>query len=51
MQARIYDAFLEKFVQVAQGLTQNTGDPFAEGTLHGPQISQTQFDVRAAYEL
>ncbi|KJA19751.1 hypothetical protein HYPSUDRAFT_854876 [Hypholoma sublateritium FD-334 SS-4] len=49
VQEGIYDAFLEKFVQVAQGLTENTGDPFAEGTLHGPQISQTQFNRVMSY--
>lgn len=30
----------------AKALGDGVGDPFAHGTLHGPQVSQIQFDVR-----
>ncbi|KAF8647366.1 hypothetical protein AX16_006761 [Volvariella volvacea WC 439] len=49
VQEGIYDEFLEKFTAVAQQLTQATGDPFAETTQHGPQISQIQFDRVMGY--
>jgi aldehyde dehydrogenase (NAD+) len=49
VQEGIYDTFLAKFTAVAQALTQTTGDPFAPGTQHGPQVSQTQFDRVMSY--
>ncbi|GLB39770.1 putative aldehyde dehydrogenase family protein [Lyophyllum shimeji] len=45
----IYDQFLEKMTQVAQGLTNATGGPFEPGTQHGPLVSQTQFDRVMGY--
>lgn len=46
VQEGIYSEFLKKFTVVAQALGAATGDPFALNTQHGPQVSQTQFDVR-----
>ena len=46
VQEGIYDEFLGKFTATAAYLTAKTGDPFDQGTEHGPQISKTQFDVR-----
>ena len=45
IQEGIYDTFLERFGQLAKGLGDAAGDPFARETQHGPQVSQTQFDV------
>jgi aldehyde dehydrogenase (NAD+) len=45
VQEGIYDQFLSKFTAIAADLTQKTGDPFAEGMEHGPQVSKLQFDV------
>lgn len=45
MQEGIYDEFLRKFTAIARELGAATGDPFAHGVQHGPQVSQTQFDV------
>jgi aldehyde dehydrogenase (NAD+) len=47
VQEGVYDKFLEHFTAAAKGLGDGAGDPFAPGTQHGPQISQTQFDVRS----
>lgn len=44
VQEGIYDEFLKKFTAAAQSLT--IGDPFAPDTVHGPQVSKTQFEVR-----
>ncbi|KAG6877044.1 hypothetical protein C0993_010846 [Termitomyces sp. T159_Od127] len=49
VQERIYDEFLAKFTAIAKNLALATGDPFVLGTQHGPQISQTQFDVCLSY--
>ncbi|KAG2004229.1 aldehyde dehydrogenase [Coprinopsis cinerea AmutBmut pab1-1] len=49
VQEGIYDKFVESFAAVAKGFGQATGDPFAEGTKHGPQVSQTQFDRVLSY--
>ncbi|KDR73245.1 hypothetical protein GALMADRAFT_142376 [Galerina marginata CBS 339.88] len=49
VQEGIYDTFLEKFTIIAQNLTQKTGDPFAVGTEHGPQVSKVQFDRVMSY--
>jgi acyl-CoA reductase-like NAD-dependent aldehyde dehydrogenase len=46
VQEAIYDQFLTKFTAAAKAVGAGAGDPFAPGTLHGPQVSQTQFDVR-----
>ncbi|KAF9064740.1 aldehyde dehydrogenase [Rhodocollybia butyracea] len=44
VQEGIYDTFMKAFSTAAQGLSAKTGDPFSEGTAHGPVVSQTQFD-------
>ncbi|RDB15050.1 Aldehyde dehydrogenase [Hypsizygus marmoreus] len=49
IQDGIYSAFLEKITEIAKGLHATTGDPFAQGTEHGPQVSQTQFDRVMGY--
>ena len=46
VQEGIFDAFVEKFVAATEHLSNNIGDPFHNNTLHGPQVSQVQFDVR-----
>lgn len=47
VQEGIYDTFLARFKERA---TKNKiGDPFAEGTFQGPQISQVQFDRVMGY--
>lgn len=46
IQEGIFDAFVDKFVAATENLSNNIGDPFHNGTLHGPQVSQVQFDVR-----
>ena len=45
VQEGIYDEFLKKFTATAAHLSSKTGDPFGEGTKHGPQVSKVQFDV------
>jgi hypothetical protein len=45
VQEGVYDQFLEHFTAAAKALGDSAGDPFAPSTLHGPQISLTQFDV------
>ena len=45
VQEGIYDEFLKRFTAVAAHLTSKTGDPFGQGTEHGPQVSKDQFDV------
>ena len=45
VQEGIYNEFLSKFTATAANLTTNTGDPFKQGTEHGPQVSKVQFDV------
>ncbi len=47
VQEGIYDAFVEQFSAAAKTLGGAAGDPFSESTQHGPQVSQTQMDVRA----
>nr|BAV14020.1 aldehyde dehydrogenase [Pholiota microspora] len=44
VQEGIYNNFLPLFQKAAEDLAAKTGDPFALGTQHGPQVSQTQFD-------
>jgi aldehyde dehydrogenase (NAD+) len=43
VQETIYDQFMEKFT--AKIKTLKLGDPFAEDSYQGPQVSQQQFDV------
>jgi hypothetical protein len=45
VQEGVYDTVIKGLTEAAQTLATQTGDQFAEGTVHGPQISQTQFDV------
>ena len=49
VQEGIYDQFLKIFTGVAADLAVNTGDPFATGSKHGPQVSKVQFDVRLPF--
>nr|ALG75772.1 aldehyde dehydrogenase 2 [Tricholoma vaccinum] len=49
VQEGIYDQFLAKFTAAATAVEAGTGDPFSPGTLHGPQVSQTQFDRVMGY--
>lgn len=49
VQEGIYDQFLGKFTEETKVRAAAAGDPFAQGTLHGPQVSKTQFDVRLLY--
>ena len=45
VQEGIYDEFLKQFTATAAHLTSKTGDPFGEGTEHGPQVSKVRLDV------
>ncbi|KAI9885681.1 MAG: Double-strand break repair protein mre11a [Watsoniomyces obsoletus] len=47
VQEEIYDEFIERFRQRTQA--NKVGDPFAEGTFQGPQVSQVQFDRIMGY--
>jgi len=47
VQEGIYDDFVAKFR--AKAAETQIGDPFAEGTFQGPQVSQTQFDRVMSY--
>lgn len=47
VQAGIYDEFQEKLLQKYKSV--NVGDPFAEATFSGPQVSQLQFDRIMSY--
>jgi acyl-CoA reductase-like NAD-dependent aldehyde dehydrogenase len=49
VQEGIHDNFLAGFTKRAQEMSLATGGPFEEGTRHGPQVSQTQFDVNNSY--
>ncbi|KAE9403861.1 aldehyde dehydrogenase [Gymnopus androsaceus JB14] len=49
VQEGIYDTFMQGFSRVAKGMSMKTGDPFASGTMHGPVVSQTQFDRVMGY--
>ncbi|KAF8811531.1 ALDH-like protein [Phlegmacium glaucopus] len=49
VQEGIYDQFLTKFTGLAADLTSKIGDPFAQGTEHGPQVSKIQFDRVMGY--
>jgi Aldehyde dehydrogenase family len=45
VQEGIYDKFLAKFTETAQGITAAVGDPFSNAAEEGPLISEAQFDV------
>jgi aldehyde dehydrogenase (NAD+) len=47
VQEGIYDKFIERFKQRAQA--NKLGDPFAQDTFQGPQVSQLQFDRIMGY--
>lgn len=47
VQAGIYDEFLKRFTAKAKSI--KLGDPFAEGTEQGPQVSQIQYDRIMGY--
>ncbi|KAE9391896.1 aldehyde dehydrogenase [Gymnopus androsaceus JB14] len=49
VQEGIYDTFMQGFSRTAKGMSMKTGDPFASGTMHGPVVSQTQFDRVMGY--
>ncbi|KAJ7058876.1 aldehyde dehydrogenase [Mycena amicta] len=49
VQDTIYDSFVSKYTAMVKALGTATGDPFAEDTKHGPQVSQTQFDRIMGY--
>ncbi|KAK7461771.1 hypothetical protein VKT23_008202 [Stygiomarasmius scandens] len=49
VQEGIYDAFMKGFIAAAQNLQAKTADPFVGQTMHGPQISKTQFDRVMSY--
>ncbi|KAG7097972.1 hypothetical protein E1B28_005282 [Marasmius oreades] len=49
VQESIYDKFVEAFRKAAETRTTQIGDPFAEETQHGPQVSQIQFDRIMTY--
>jgi acyl-CoA reductase-like NAD-dependent aldehyde dehydrogenase len=44
VQSGIYDEFLKLFTAKSQSI--RLGDPFADDSHQGPQVSQIQFDVR-----
>ncbi|KAE9403857.1 aldehyde dehydrogenase [Gymnopus androsaceus JB14] len=48
VQEKIYDTFMQGFSRAAKGMSMKTGDPFASGTMHGPVVSQVQFDADGA---
>ncbi|KAI9790929.1 MAG: aldehyde dehydrogenase (NAD(P)(+)) ald5 [Peltula sp. TS41687] len=47
VQEGIYDKFVERFKERAQA--NKLGDPFAQDTFQGPQVSQVQFDRIMSY--
>ncbi|KAL0571811.1 hypothetical protein V5O48_010141, partial [Marasmius crinis-equi] len=49
VQEGIYDKFVAKFQEASKLWSQHTGDPFENGTEHGPQVSQLQFDRVMGY--
>jgi aldehyde dehydrogenase (NAD(P)+) len=48
VQKSVLDKFTKAFVDVVK-TTMVTGDPFAEDTTHGPQVSQAQYDRILSY--
>jgi aldehyde dehydrogenase (NAD+) len=49
VQEGIYDDFIKAFAELAKHTNQKTGDPFTEGNIHGPMVSQTQFERVMGY--
>ncbi|KAF7368654.1 Aldehyde dehydrogenase 5 [Mycena venus] len=49
VQEGIYPEFMEKFTAMVKAFGEATGDPFAPTTMHGPQVSQVQFDRIMSY--
>ncbi|XP_062547720.1 aldehyde dehydrogenase 1A1-like [Armigeres subalbatus] len=47
VQEEIYDAFVQKASELAKG--RKVGNPFSQGTQHGPQIDETQFKKILGY--
>ena len=47
VQEGIYDEFVKRFVERAKA--NKVGDPFADGTFQGPQVSKLQFDRVMGY--
>lgn len=48
VQDGVYDKFVEKFKEVVQS-TSKVGDPFAEDTFQGPQVTKAQYDRVLSY--
>ncbi|KAI1501215.1 aldehyde dehydrogenase [Biscogniauxia marginata] len=48
VQKSIMDKFIKAFLEVVKSLVK-IGDPFAEETTHGPQVSQAQYDKILSY--
>ncbi|KAI5867048.1 aldehyde dehydrogenase [Durotheca rogersii] len=48
VQASVYDQFVEAFVAVVR-TTSKVGDPFAEDTFQGPQVTKTQYQRVLSY--
>jgi aldehyde dehydrogenase (NAD+) len=46
VQESIYEKFLDQFTEKARAI--KVGDPFSRDTYQGPQVSTTQFEVRAS---
>jgi len=46
VQESVYDQFMELFKKNAEGLQAGIGEPFELGTMHGPQVSKGQYEVR-----
>ncbi|KAK2462656.1 hypothetical protein APHAL10511_005389 [Amanita phalloides] len=49
VQEGIYDKFLAKMTEITRAAGAAAGDPFQPSTLHGPQVSKTQFDRVMSY--
>ncbi|KAF5371271.1 hypothetical protein D9758_004301 [Tetrapyrgos nigripes] len=49
VQEGVYDSFVKGLADYARNMQTQTGDPFAKGTVHGPQISETQFKRVMSY--
>ncbi|KAH8881125.1 aldehyde dehydrogenase [Thozetella sp. PMI_491] len=47
VQEKVYDAFVEAFVAVVKNY--KVGDPFAEDTFQGPQVTKAQYDRVLSY--
>ncbi|GLB38845.1 putative aldehyde dehydrogenase family protein [Lyophyllum shimeji] len=49
VQESIHEEFLKRFTETAKALAGAIGDPFAQGSQHGPLISQAQLDRVLGY--